>query len=184
VTESHHVLRCSRGSWTNDPTAYTHQWYRNGAAWARASAPSYRLGRLDEGTKLTCAVTARNVAGQGSARSSGVRIPIPHVPGCPAATGTMTGTAIGRIKLGMTGTRARDLYRHHSDRRRKHEDSFCLTPAGVRVGYSSRNRVVWASTSNPYYSLDGVYVGERFDFQGLIRIGLNYSYASPDTPRS
>ena len=146
---------------------------------ARAGASSYTLGTLDEGTKLTCAVTARNVAGQGSATSNGVHIPIPRVPGCPAATETMTGTTIGQIKLGMTRTRAKYLYRHHSDRGRKYEDSFCLTPAGVHVGYSSRNRVVWASTSNPYYSLDGVYVGERFDFQGLIRIGLHYLIREP-----
>ena len=179
VTENRHVLRCSRGSWTNDPTAYTYQWYRNGAALARASKSSYTLGTLDEGTRLTCAVTARNVAGQGSATSNTVHIPIPHVPGCPAATETMTGTTIGQIKLGMTRTRAEYLYRHHSHRGRKHEDSFCLTPAGVHVGYSSRNRVVWASTSNPYYSLDGVYVGERFDFQGLIRIGLHYLIREP-----
>ena len=73
VTENRHVLRCSRGSWTNDPTAYTYQWYRNGAALARASKSSYTLGTLDEGTRLTCAVTARNVAGQGRRRATPCR---------------------------------------------------------------------------------------------------------------
>ncbi|MGO9823248.1 MAG: DUF6923 family protein [Solirubrobacteraceae bacterium] len=187
----HDVLSCSRGSWTNDPTTYTYQWYRNDAPLAGFSASRYRLGTMDEGTTLACAVTAGNAAGQGSAASNGVKIPIPHVSGCPGATGTMTGTTIGQIALGMTRTRAEYLYRRHSDRGLKYEDFFCLTPIGVRVGYPSpilmaslakraqaslRNRVIWASTSNPYYSLDGVHVGERFDFPHLIHIGLNYWY--------
>jgi hypothetical protein len=187
----HDVLSCSRGSWTNDPTTYTYQWYRNDAPLAGFRASRFRLGTMDEGTTLTCAVTAGNAAGQGSAASNGVKIPIPHVSGCPGATGTMTGTTIGQIVLGMTRTRAEYLYRRHSDRGVKYEDFFCLTPIGVRVGYPSpilmaslakraqasfRNRVIWASTSNPYYSLDGVHVGERFDFPRLIHIGQNYWY--------
>ena len=66
-----------------------------------------------------------------------MKIPIPKVPLCPGATGSMTGTSIGQITLGMTRTRARYLYRHHSNRGKQYEDFFCLTPIGVRVGYAS-----------------------------------------------
>jgi hypothetical protein len=110
----------------------------------------------------------------------------------------MTGTTIGQISLGMTRGRARFLYRHHSNRGKQYEDFFCLTPIGVRVGYASAkllgalakgqrgsysNRVIWASTSNPYYSLGGVRPGESIATasQALgtlppLHIGLNYWY--------
>ena len=124
------------------------------------------------------------------------KIPIRKVPHCPGAAGAMTGTAIGQVRLGMTRTRARYLYRQHSNRGREYEDFFCLTSIGVRVGYASpillkrlprheqaapHGRVVWASTSNPYYSLDGVHAGESIttasqalDTEPPIHIGLNY----------
>jgi 6-phosphogluconolactonase len=192
------TLSCSRGSWTNNPTTYAFQWYRNSAPLAGFNSSTYKLGTLDEGTTLTCVVTASNSAGHASARSNAVKIPIPKVARCPGATGSMTGTTIGQIKLGMTRTRARYLYRRHSNHGKQYEDFFCLTPIGVRVGYASavlletlpkharaplRGRVVWASTSNPYYALDGVHAGESITTasqtlktEAPIHIGLNYWY--------
>ena len=82
-------------------------------------------------------MTASNAAGRASATSNTVRVPIPYVPRCPGAAGTMTGTTIGQIELGMTRSRARFLYRRHSNRGKQYEDFFCLTPIGVRVGYAS-----------------------------------------------
>ena len=99
----------------------------------------------------------------------------------------------------MTRSRAHYLYRHHSDRGKQYEDFFCLTPIGVRVGYGSpkllkilskserkhllKKRVVWSSTSNPYYSLDGVRPGESIAAAAItlhteppLHIGLNYWY--------
>jgi hypothetical protein len=192
------TLSCSRGSWKNNPTAYAYQWYRNGTLLAGFTASTYKLGTLDEGTTLTCVVTASNAGGQASAQSNAVKIPIPKVPRCPGATGSMTGTTIGQITLGMTLQRARYLYRRHSNRGRQYQDFFCLTPIGVRVGYASpilldilpkherakyQGRVVWASTSNPYYSLDGVRPGESIQTASRalgteppFHIGLNYWY--------
>src|SRR5450755_2906662 len=192
------TLSCSTGSWTNAPTGYAYQWYRNGTPLAGFTTSTYTLGTLDEGTTLTCVVTASNAGGQASSTSNAVRIPIPIVPRCPAATGSMTGTTIGQIRLGMTESRARYLYRRHSNRGKQYEDFFCLTPIGVRVGYASpillkmlpkrvraslRGRVVWASTSNPYYSLDGVRPGESILTAARVlgteppfHIGLNYWY--------
>jgi hypothetical protein len=110
----------------------------------------------------------------------------------------MTGTTIGQIRLGMTRSRARYRYRRHSNRGKQHQDFFCLTPIGVRVGYASaillknvrkqarrglRGRVVWASTSNPYYSLDRIRAGESIvtaaralGTEPPVHIGLNYWY--------
>jgi virginiamycin B lyase len=191
-------LTCSLGRWNNDPTSYTYQWYRDGTLMAGFTASSYTLGTLDEGTALTCVVKALNAGGQASATSNPVKIPIPYVPRCPAATGTMTGTTIGLIRLGMTRSQARYVYRQHSNRGKQYEDFFCLTPIGVRVGYASpkllvglpkpeqaqvRNRVVWSSTSNPFYSLDGVRAGESIATAAAVlgteppfHIGLNYWY--------
>ena len=98
----------------------------------------------------------------------------------------------------MTRDRARYLYRQHSNRGRQYEDFFCLTPIGVRVGYASpkllgplarrertkvSGRVVWSSTSDPYYSLDGIRAGESIALASRVlgteppfHIGLNYWY--------
>ncbi|MGO9901032.1 MAG: FG-GAP repeat protein [Solirubrobacteraceae bacterium] len=192
------TLTCSTGSWTGSPTKYTYAWDRNGTLLADFTGSTYRLGTLDEGTTFTCVVTATNAAGSASATSNAVKIPIPKVPHCSAATGSMTGTTIGQVTLGMTQSRARYLYRQHSNHGKQYEDFFCLTPIGVRVGYASpillknlpkqtqltlRGRVVWASTSDPYYSLDGVRAGESIATAAQVlgaeppfHIGLNYWY--------
>lgn len=192
------ILTCLQGSWTNTPTTFAYQWYRNGTSLAGFTSSTYKLGTLDEGATFTCVVTATNAAGSASASSSAVKIAIPKVVHCPGATGTMTGTTIGQITLGMTQARARYLYRQHSNRGRQYQDFFCLTPIGVRVGYTSpvllktlskpeqaslRGKVVWASTSNPYYALDGVRAGEAITVasnalgtESPIHVGLNYWY--------
>ncbi len=192
------TLSCSPGSWNNNATTFAYQWYRDGTSLAGFTSSTYRLGSLDEGTTLMCLVTASNAAGQASAQSNAVKIPIPKVRRCPGATGSMTGTTIGQIGLGMTRSRARYLYRQHSNRGTQFKDFFCLTPIGVRVGYASptlldglpkherakyQGRVVWASTSNPYYSLDGIRAGESIATASRVlgteppfHIGLNYWY--------
>ena len=197
------TLACFAENWTNEPTFYAYQWYRDGTLLAGFTGSTYVLGTLDQGTTLTCVVTAINAAGQASATSKPVKVPIPYVPRCPAATGKMTGTTIGLIQLGMTCGRARYLYRQHSNRGKQYEDFFCLTPIGVRVGYASpkllkglsrRERalvsgsVVWASTSDPYYSLDGIRAGESITTASLalgieppFHIGLNYWYLARKT---
>jgi hypothetical protein len=100
-----------------------------------------------------------------------VNIPIPFVAHCPGATGRLSGATIGLIRLGMSRRQAQQAYAHHSNRGKQYEDFFCLTPIGVRVGYASpkllnrlsqadrgklKSRVVWASTSNPHYALNGI----------------------------
>jgi isoquinoline 1-oxidoreductase subunit alpha len=96
-------------------------------------------------------------------------------PGCPAATGHLRGDTLGLVRLGMTRAQARRAYAASTNRRHDHQDYFCLTPAGVRVGYPSpallrtlpagerkrfERRVVWASTANPFYDLHSVRPGQ------------------------
>jgi isoquinoline 1-oxidoreductase alpha subunit len=123
-------------------------------------------------------------------------------PGCPAATGKLSGETLGLVKLGMTRKQARNAYKHSSNRHKNYEDFFCLTPGGVRVGYASHvlletlpahergklaGRVVWASTSNPFYEVHGVRPGATVAFAhkhlkltGPFFIGLNHWYLAPN----
>ena len=192
------TLTCSTGGWANAPTSYAFQWYDDGTPIAGATGSKYKVTTLDEGTTLTCVVTASNAGGSGSASSKGDKVPVPFVAKCPGATGRLSGATLGLVKLGASRASEHYLYRHHSDRGKQYEDFFCLTPIGVRVGYGSpkllkilttkqrkalRDRVVWASTSNPFYSINGVRPGESITAASAVlhpeaplKIGLNTWY--------
>jgi hypothetical protein len=91
---------------------------------------------------------------------------------CSAATGRVTGRALGRVRLGMTRTRARELFAHWSTRSRRDDmDFYYVCPKGVRAGYPSaallrvlsrrerravQGRVVLVLTANRHYALHGV----------------------------
>lgn len=76
----------------------------------------------------------------------------------------------------MTRAQARGAYHGTSVNRGRYQDFFCLTPAGVRVGYASAKllsgvgraergklsgRVVWATTANTHYSAAGLRPGAK-----------------------
>jgi hypothetical protein len=135
-------------------------------------------------------------------------LPIPpaasgsKTPSCPVATGKLSGDTLGLARLGMTRAQARRAYTHSSNRGRRYEDFFCLVPIGVRVGYASpkllrgvprrgrkalMGRVVWASTSDIYYTVGGV--RPRATLRAARRsmplgkpfhVGLNYWYLAPN----
>jgi hypothetical protein len=133
---------------------------------------------------------------------SGQSVTPPATPGCPHATGRLSGKTLGSLRLGMTRAQARHAFAHSSDRGKRYEDFFCLTPIGVRVGYPSlkllatlprrqrhlvSGRVIWASTSNPYYSLRGVRPGaalalarRRLRLGRGYHVGLNWWYFGPN----
>jgi triacylglycerol esterase/lipase EstA (alpha/beta hydrolase family) len=122
--------------------------------------------------------------------------------GCPRATGRMSGRRLGLVRLGMTRAQARRAFTHSSDRGRRYEDFFCLTPIGVRVGYASprlvrtlapakrrgvRGRVVWASTSDRFYALRGVRprmtltrARRRLALGRGFHVGRNWWYFAPN----
>jgi 6-phosphogluconolactonase (cycloisomerase 2 family) len=193
------TVTCSPGSWTESPTGYTYTWSRDGTPIVGATGSTYRIATGDEGLTLTCTVTATNEAGTSPpATSRGVTVPVPKVPRCPAASGKLGGTSLGRLHLGMTRAQARRAFTHSSSRGERYEDFFCLTPIGVRVGYASpkllalvkpgqrrslRGRVVWASTSSGYYAISKIRPGATIaaakrvlHVGAAIPIGLNDWY--------
>ena len=54
------------------PTAFVHQWLRNGAAIPDANTASYTVGEGDAGQAIACRVTASNAGGSNSRTSSAV----------------------------------------------------------------------------------------------------------------
>jgi hypothetical protein len=124
---------------------------------------------------------------------------VPFVAHCPGATGRLAAQTLGLVTL--TRARARRAFTHSSNRGRRHQDFFCLTPIGVRVGYASptllntlsrsarkhvQGRVVWASTSSAFYTVRGIRPGATLTAArslGLgapFRIGLNDWYTAPN----
>lgn len=197
------ILTCSTGSWSSDPSHFTYTWSLDGTPIPGADTNGLTVQAFYEGTTLTCAVAASNTAGTSRpATSASVRVPVPSVKRCPAATGSAKGTNLGLLRLGMTRAQARRAYTKSSDRGKRYQDFFCLTPRGVRVGYASpkllktlpvrsrrrySGRVIWASTSSEYYSIHGIRpeatvatAARVLKLGKLFVIGLNDWYLAPD----
>lgn len=68
------TLTTTDGTWTNTPTSYSYQWYRDGVAITGATANIYVLTANDVGTTITVVVTASNAGGSASATSAGVGV--------------------------------------------------------------------------------------------------------------
>jgi hypothetical protein len=121
---------------------------------------------------ITCDVTAYSGSVViGTVTTPGVRVGVPFVSGCPAASGSLE--ALLRL-LGETRARALGAFAGNSSSGQQDEDLVCLTPVGVLVGYPPAGllgtlpadarsrfagRVIWISTANAYYSIVGVGVG-------------------------
>jgi Pro-kumamolisin, activation domain/Putative Ig domain/Bacterial Ig-like domain (group 3) len=186
------VLICSRGSWTGSPTRFGFQWNRDRTPIAGATSSSYTVRTIDEGNKLTCSTTASNAAGKAPpATSTGVSVPVSRVAGCPRATGRLAGTTLGLIGLGDTRAHAEHAYRHSSHRGTADEDFFCLTPIGLRVGYTSskahasrkdlQSRVIWISTASAFYAIDGVRTGATVTAAArILTLGKAFQIAAND----
>ena len=197
-----HSLSCSTGTWTNSPTGYAYGWSENGTRVSRDTTDSYAVAIADEGSTLTCTVTASNATGTGApATSPGDVVAEPGTLHCPQPTGALSGGSVGPLTLGMTQATAR----HRLTRfvvTHNNFDNFCLYGGwGVRVGYptarvlsllpsSERSRltgrVVLALTANPYYALDGVRPGmalsavaQKLHVGPAFHIGSNYWYLAP-----
>ena len=197
------TLTCSTGTWTNSPTGFTYQWYRDGTPIQGATARTYTVQSGDEQLTLTCSVTASNAHGAGSSATSArtEAVAVPRVAKCPAATGTLAGVTLGLVRLGMSRSQARHAYTKSSNRGKRYQDFFCLTPIGIRVGYASpkllgtvpgserrslSGRVIWASTASAYYTASGIRVGatigaagRALKLTGPIKLGANDWYLAP-----
>ena len=69
------LLTCSTGTWTQSPTSYAYQWKRGGTSIAGETAATHTIVAADQGTTLTCTVTATNANGSTAATSAGAAIP-------------------------------------------------------------------------------------------------------------
>jgi hypothetical protein len=96
------ALLCSRGSWSGTPfPSFTYAWLRDGVGIAGATNQTYEVQGADEGHTLSCQVTASNVAGSATARSSGLFVattpPLPVLRVSAIAT-AHSGTVLVRRK--------------------------------------------------------------------------------------
>lgn len=64
------TLSVSNGTWVNTPITYARQWLRNGSVIGGATGTTYVLVTADVGANISCAVTATNTGGPGSALSN------------------------------------------------------------------------------------------------------------------
>ncbi len=197
------TLTGTHGTWSNNPNGYSYQWSRDGTPVQGSNSSTYRVQMSDEGLQLSVTVIASNALGAGPpATSSGVLVAVPKVKGCPAATGKLSGTTMGLVRLGMTRAQARRSYTKSSNRGARYEDFFCLTPRGVRVGYASpkllatlkpsrrhalTGRVIWASTAYAFYNIHGIRPGallttaqHTLHTGPVFHIGLNDWYLAPN----
>jgi hypothetical protein len=99
------TLTCSQGSWGNLPTSFTYQWLRNGAAIAGQTATTYTVAIADEGTSLSCTVTATDAAGSTAATSTALAIAKP-TPGVGGVTGVSVKGSKASVTLKCTGQTA------------------------------------------------------------------------------
>jgi hypothetical protein len=103
------VLTGSDGSWTNTPTSYTRQWYRNGVAIPSATNSTYTVVSADYNLPLTYGVYAINSGGASlleavSTATSNVTPLAPVASGTPLITGlTITGETLTVTDGSITG---------------------------------------------------------------------------------
>jgi hypothetical protein len=124
--------------------------------------------------------------------------PAPVPSNCLAPSGQLTGTHLGLISLGMTRATAQQTITQ-SRALNNYTDNLCLAGGyGIRVGYATqamtrskqlanrlKNRIVFATSANPYYSLRGAQPGMRvatlpasLDLEPAINIGPNTWYVA------
>lgn len=129
------LLSCASGSWTGEneltlsagwplTSPFSYQWLRDGAPIAGATAPAYTVQAADVGHALVCEVTAINVAGRTSARSSSLAVTLPAVTlssskvavsggsakvpiACANATCTGTIELVGQVTIKSKGKKAK-----------------------------------------------------------------------------
>jgi len=126
----------------------------------------------DSGHELSVKVVASDGATSVAAVSDPVTALSIDVRGCTTPSGQLAARSVGDVRLGMTRVAARRLVAS-TQRPNGYTDNVCLAGGyGIRVGYGTRKtlghetlwhslraRIVFATTANPYYSLDGVSPG-------------------------
>lgn len=118
TTELGQTLTTTNGTWTNTPTSYSYQWYRDGVAIGGATSSTYVLVSADMDATITVVVTATNASGSGTATSAGTPVnwllldrfttnaaaPLASPRTCEPGPGTLTLTDTGN-KLSIVGSK-------------------------------------------------------------------------------
>ena len=92
------TIHCSAGTWSDNPTSYADQWYRNGSPISGATALAYTVVAADDGASLQCVISAINPAGTGT---DNVTIPM-VVLNAPANTTAPSISPSGTPNVGDT----------------------------------------------------------------------------------
>ncbi len=120
---------------------------------------------------------------------------------CPVAKGTVTGSKLGPFRLGMTRPQATAADGPSSSHGATYVLYFCELPIGYRIGFPSplglsvlpasqrgqyAGHVIWISTSNTLYKIDGITRGSsqaaaisRLKHGNLFTVGQNQWYLAP-----
>ena len=182
-------------------TQYTGATHEQAIAPFESSALAFLQARLLD----TPAVNGCALIGTGNSLAPlPITAPTPGstIASCPVVTGKLSGGTMGLVRLGYTRAQSRRAYTHSSNRGRKFQDFFCLTPIGVRVGYASTKllnflprsqrhkyagRVVWASTSDVHFAVKTIRPGatvkaarRHFKLSKPYYVGRNIWYLAAD----
>ncbi len=151
------TLTCTEGSWSNSPTAYAFQWYRNGAPIAGATSSTYLLSSGDVASPAVfqCVVTASNAGGstaQASANRATSTAPNPAAPGgnggLPNATLPALGLAIQTTRTGASAAEVCTVLAQCKAGDAEAGAGKLLGPAGIAVDQGSEDVYVLDSASN------------------------------------
>jgi hypothetical protein len=75
------TLTCESGEWSGaQPISFAYEWLRNGSKITSATEDQYQVQSADEGTTISCKVTASNSGGHTSVLSNGVEISATQLP--------------------------------------------------------------------------------------------------------
>ncbi len=152
------TLTCDPGTWRGNPT-FIYSWQLSTSTIPGATANTYVVTILDEGQTITCVVAASNgVAVAAPAHTGGLVVAVKGTLTCEKPSGSMSGSRVGPLALGMTRARARAILKRYSVIGYGFDD-FCLYGGwGIRADYQS-DRIVWMLTANPFYRAGGVTPG-------------------------
>jgi beta-glucosidase len=192
----------SFGTWTDSGWQILPGCYRLAAGASSRDLPSAAI--VGRGT--TCAGQSAQLPATGN---FDLPLPPPAISTSPAGAGRpraacaspggkLTSTSLEGLRLGMTRSVARHLFRRVMRRGRRYMDFFCAGPQGIRAGYPSpklgrgmrrslrrriKGRVVLILTAKPGFSLRGIHPGlhvsavaRRVRLTGAFTIGANRWY--------
>jgi hypothetical protein len=157
------ILTCDTGTWDNVPTAYAYQWFQEGTPLIGETNATHTITAGDDKNRLTCRVTATNLAGGNSAFSNivyvgGARYTYTTSTSQSPAPGNMV-NAVGSLFVRMNRVDADGVdHRELLDQLRVGDSLVVGTTVGVLAGTVSFNgdvatlpMVSWTGPANGEY---------------------------------